>query len=71
MAFANDIRNFEAGLVQRMRDAFEQSRRNAAARKVYRQTYAELSTLSQRELDDLGIARANIDEIAREAAYGK
>ena len=35
--------------------------------RAYRNTVAELSTLSQRELDDMGIARASIREIARKA----
>jgi uncharacterized protein YjiS (DUF1127 family) len=35
--------------------------------RTFRNTVSELNTLSQRELDDLGIARANIREIARKA----
>ena len=35
--------------------------------RAYRTAVAELSTLSQRELDDMGIARASIREIARRA----
>jgi len=35
--------------------------------KSYRRTYDELSNLSNRELDDLGIARADIARFAREA----
>ncbi len=35
--------------------------------RAYRNTVAELNTMSQRELDDMGIARANIREIARRA----
>ena len=34
----------------------------------YRTTLRELNTLSERELNDLGIARADIEGIAREAA---
>ena len=33
----------------------------------YRNAFAELSTLSNRELADIGIARANIREIALQA----
>lgn len=33
----------------------------------YRNTVAELNSLSTRELNDLGIGRANIREIARKA----
>jgi uncharacterized protein YjiS (DUF1127 family) len=34
----------------------------------YRNAVAELSMLSNRELDDMGVARANIREIARKAS---
>ena len=40
-----------------------------AAYRVYRTTLNELSTLSSRDLADLGINRANIKSIAYEAAY--
>ncbi|MAM61605.1 MAG: hypothetical protein CMH11_08960 [Maritimibacter sp.] len=42
-----------------------------AQRKVYRTTLAELRALNGRDLADLGISRAEIPFIAREAAYGK
>ncbi|WP_238475478.1 DUF1127 domain-containing protein [Rhodophyticola sp. CCM32] len=42
-----------------------------AARKVYRQTIAELETCSTRELSDLGLSRSMIKSVAYEAAYGK
>lgn len=35
---------------------------------VYRRTYAELSALSSRELNDLGISRHAISRLAAEAA---
>lgn len=44
---------------------------NAAKRKTYRTTLAELEMLSNRDLADLGITRASIKSIAYEAAYGK
>ena len=40
-------------------------------RRVYTRTVAELNSLTDRELSDLGISRLGITEIAREAAYGK
>ena len=40
-------------------------------RRVYARTVAELNSLTDRELTDLGISRLGITEIAREAAYGK
>jgi uncharacterized protein YjiS (DUF1127 family) len=36
--------------------------------RKYQETYRELSRLSKRELDDLGISRADIPAIARQAA---
>jgi uncharacterized protein YjiS (DUF1127 family) len=35
----------------------------------YRETVRELSQLSDRELDDLGISRFQIDNIARQHAF--
>lgn len=37
---------------------------------MYRQTYNELSRLSNRELYDLGIDRSEIEIVARETTYG-
>ncbi|MZR12823.1 DUF1127 domain-containing protein [Maritimibacter sp. DP07] len=42
-----------------------------AKRKVYRTTRDELQSLDARDLADLGISRAEIPFLAREAAYGK
>lgn len=38
---------------------------------VFRKTVSELSTLSSRELADLGLSRSAIKGIAYEVAYGK
>ncbi len=51
-----------ANLVKSVKDAVER-------RRVYTQTVRELSGLSDRDLTDLGLARGNIHELAREAAY--
>lgn len=71
MAFATETRSINAGIVDRM-SAYA---RGIAARysqyRVYRQTVVELSRLTARELDDLGIHRSMISSIAHEAAYGK
>ncbi len=69
MAFADDIRSFETTLVRRMRASFDMARAMADKRRTYRRTYDELSALSQRDLDDLGIHRTNIRDVARAAAY--
>lgn len=56
--------NALGGLLARISDRL-------ARRRVYKRTYSELSALSTRELDDLGIARSMITRLAHEAAYGK
>ena len=45
-------------------------RDNMARRSVYRQTMRELNELSDRDLSDLGMCRANIRSVAYEAAWG-
>ncbi|SFR06779.1 DUF1127 domain-containing protein [Poseidonocella sedimentorum] len=40
-------------------------------RAAYNRTYSELSALTDRDLNDLGISRSDIERIAREDAYGK
>ena len=40
-------------------------------RRIYERTVAELNGLTDRELNDLGISRFSIPELARESAYGK
>lgn len=40
-------------------------------RRVYATTLSELQQLNDRDLADLGIHRAQIRDIAREAAYGR
>lgn len=42
-----------------------------ARRRMYRVTLRELSSLSGRELADLGIHRSQLHQIARSAAYEK
>ncbi|MFN3721712.1 MAG: DUF1127 domain-containing protein [Paracoccaceae bacterium] len=40
-------------------------------RALYLQTLNELSAMSDRDLADINVARVSIEDIAREAAYGK
>ncbi|MGF1474931.1 MAG: DUF1127 domain-containing protein [Geminicoccaceae bacterium] len=39
--------------------------------QTYRRTYAELSGLSRRELDDIGISQTDIVRIARDTARSR
>ncbi|MGY6549570.1 MAG: DUF1127 domain-containing protein [Roseinatronobacter sp.] len=54
-------KSYISGLVGELRLRVER-------RRVYNRTYAELNSLSTRELDDLGIARSMISRLAQEAA---
>lgn len=47
---------------------FEVLKTRISAWKRYNRTVSELNALSNRELSDLGIARADITRVAREAA---
>ena len=38
--------------------------------RQYRKTISELSDLTHRELDDLGLSRSSIKSVAMEAVYG-
>ncbi len=42
----------------------------ADQRRLYRQTVRELSSLSTRELNDIGLGRWSIHDIASDVAYG-
>ena len=49
---------------------FDTLRAAARKRKEYNGIVSELSGLTDRELSDIGISRADTYRIAREAAYG-
>lgn len=50
--------------------AFRAWRAASARRAAYRRTRLELDALTDRELDDLGMSRWQIDAVARRAVYG-
>lgn len=45
-------------------------RADAEKRAAYRRTRDELHLLTDRELDDLGVARSEIPDVARRAVWG-
>lgn len=70
MAYATDINtNAQAGLGARFNAVLTALRARAARRRIFNETYSELSQLSNRELADLGLARAEIRRVAYQAAY--
>ena len=71
MAYVNTTRAASASFADRFGSFFAGLKASAAKRRVYNQTVYELSQLSDRDLEDLGINRLMISTIATEAAYGK
>ncbi|MDP3262873.1 MAG: DUF1127 domain-containing protein [Tabrizicola sp.] len=71
MTYVNSTRVARNGLADRFSTLTETIRTALRQRRLYAQAVRELSTLSDRELADLGISRLSIADVAREAAYGK
>lgn len=68
MAFASDIRRIEANIAAPFYAAYASLKVALARRAVYKRTVAELSTLNDRELSDLGLHHSMIKSLAREEA---
>lgn len=72
MAYYTQTHIAPAGLVERALAATANLLHAAAQRharyRVYRETYNELATLGDRELNDLGLSRSMIRGLALEAA---
>ena len=58
-------------LITRVQAAIVALKQAARRRAVYRRTVRELNALTAREMTDLGIHPSMINDVAREAAYGK
>lgn len=56
-------------LAARIANLIERVKENRARASEYTRTYSELQRLSDRELNDIGIRRCDIADIAREHAY--
>ena len=59
-----------SGIAGRLMAAIQHMQENRARHVIYRQTVRELNALTNRDLADLGIERATITRLAREAAWG-
>jgi uncharacterized protein YjiS (DUF1127 family) len=69
---AHSITNtYDAGITAGLGGLIGRLRRTYANYQLYRKTLNELEVLNDRELNDLGISRLVIREIARESVYGK
>jgi uncharacterized protein YjiS (DUF1127 family) len=71
MAYANSSRQATVSFGDRIAALMKVAGQSMQRRKVYLQTLQELNGLSERDLADLGLARSDITDVAREAAYGK
>lgn len=71
MAYVNTTPIARKGLFDRLFALKDTVLTAIRQRRVYERTVAELNSLTDRELLDLGISRFSIPELARESAYGK
>lgn len=56
-------------LSARFANLVERVKENRARASEFNRTYRELQSLSDRELNDIGVRRCDITDIAREHAY--
>ncbi len=75
MTFFSDTHSRHPGVLERATDALSHwladVTETLARRRLAGDTYTELSQLGDRELHDLGLTRADLRHVAREAAQGK
>ena len=71
MAYATETRASDSNLLQKIADFFGSVADRYTTYQLYRETFAELSALSNRELADIGLARGDVHRAAVDAAYGK
>jgi len=71
MAYANSTRAAGSSFSVRLAAVTRYVRSKLQRRRMYSQTMQELNALTDRELADLGIQRADIRQIAIEEACGK
>jgi uncharacterized protein YjiS (DUF1127 family) len=69
MAYETNSIDGGTGVMTRISALVTDYRANAARRKIYRETLRELSALSARDLNDLGLNRSEIRRVAYQAAY--
>lgn len=69
MAYTTEIHGAHADIPHRIAATFKSVTMRVASYRLYRKTVNELSALSSRELDDLGLSRSMIKRTALEAAY--
>lgn len=68
MAYVNS-RSTSVGVFGRLAALYVDLKEAANRRATYRRTVSVLAAMTDRELSDIGIARASIEDVARETAY--
>jgi uncharacterized protein YjiS (DUF1127 family) len=71
MAYVNSTTMSRRGFFDRLSSVKDIVLTAIRQRRIYERTVVELNNLTDRELNDLGISRFSIPELARESAYGK
>lgn len=71
MATITNTRSLGAGFGTWVRDFRRDLRTEFERRRVFNETYEQLNQLSDRDLEDIGVSRLQIGDIARDAAYGR
>ncbi len=69
MAFFTETLSSRASFGDKLAALWAQVQESRAKRAVFNQTFRELSALSTRELNDLGLCRSMIRRVAYQAAY--
>ena len=69
MAYAATLTHGGFNLRTRLANLIKRMKENRARASEYNRTYIELQRLSNRELDDIGLCRYDIADIARGHAY--
>ncbi|MEO0676356.1 MAG: DUF1127 domain-containing protein [Pseudomonadota bacterium] len=69
MAYANTHTSSRFDLVARVRAVAADAAEAWARYRTYRETLDQLQELTDRELDDLGLSRWSLKDVARQSAY--
>ncbi|MCK8465500.1 DUF1127 domain-containing protein [Aliiroseovarius sp. S1339] len=70
MTYATEILQAPAGIVDRISARIAEWKEQFESQAQYRKTVRELGSLSDRELEDLGISRGSVRFVAHMAVYG-
>ena len=70
MAYAIANTSFSASILERAATFFAAQREAYAQHRMYVKTMNELQSLSTRELNDLGLSRSALHDVAYTAVYG-